>query len=116
MDMNKLTVPERRYKIDEPSEEVKRRVGHAALGETATAILNIRLADVYEGELPIPEEVLNREIEVDIEFVSKAHAGGLRAVGRTTDSKVSNVTINIPGNMDEQSTARLLHTDERIEE
>ena len=115
MNRDRLTVPERRYDIDEPSSEVKKRITHA-LGETATTILNITLADIYDGQLPIPEEVLNREIEVSIDFVARAHGGGLRAVGHTTDSNIRNLTINIPGDTDERSTARLLDISRKVEE
>lgn len=107
MEQNRLRVPERRYDIEESSDEVRERVKYA-LGDTATTVLNIRLADIYEGELPIPDEILQGEIEFSTDFLSRAYRGGLRAVGRTPDSSVANITITIPADMDERSTLRLL--------
>ncbi len=103
----KLAAPDRRYTVDEPSEEVMRRV-RRGLGGTAMVLLNITLADIYNGELPIPHDIANREIEFSIDFAARTHSGGLRVNGQTENSGSNNIVVNIPGDLSETSTLRLL--------
>jgi hypothetical protein len=95
----------RNYEVKERSPEVQERIMRA-LGERATASLNAQLTDVYEGDLPIPAEIEDREVTFTVMSVSRSRKDSLRAYGLTPDK--AGVTVTIPKDIAEQSTLSLV--------
>jgi hypothetical protein len=97
----------RNYEVKERSPEVQERVMRA-LGERATASLSAQLADVYEGDLPVPAEIEDREVTFTVMSVSRSRKDSLRAYGFTPDK--AGVTVTIPNDAAEQSRLSLVDT------
>jgi hypothetical protein len=95
----------RRYEVIEDSREVQERVVRALL-ERALAHLRVELADVYEGPLPIPAEIAQRDVTFSVQSLSRSGRGSLRAFGFMLDGGA--VRITIPKNQDERSVLLLV--------
>jgi hypothetical protein len=99
----------RRYEVQENSPEVKKRVGHA-LFEGALASLSVDLADIYEGELPIPPDTEHRELMFSVLSIARVHRGNLKAYGFIFDDPGAAVSVTIPKDEEERSVLSLVDT------
>jgi len=104
----RITAPQRRYEILDDSETVQNKLVAAFL-EREPASLEIKLADVYEGELPIPDEILRRKIGMYVLDLScSRRTGDIQAFGNTTESQLAAVSVHIPSDHEKPSTLQLL--------
>ncbi len=97
----------RRYEVMETSGEVEERIMRA-LGQRGLASVHAQLADLYEGDLPIPPEIEQREVTFNVRNISLSHHDSLRAFGFTPEN--ASVTISIPNDRDMKSVLSLVDT------
>lgn len=89
----------RRYEVQEAVRDVRENCKQA-LGSAALVLLHIKLADIYEGEPPIPAEIERREVAFSVINMGKSF-NGLTAFGVTPESV--GINVDIPNDDDERA-------------
>ena len=104
----KLTAPIRRYEIIADSETVNEDLGLAFIKQEPVSF-DVRLAGIYEGELPIPDEIQKRKIGMQVlGLTCRTRSGDIRAFGHTEENSSETVTIHVPKNRERVSILQLL--------
>ncbi len=115
-DEPKLTVPQRRYEIIDGSDSVYKSLS-TALGENKPAHFDVRLADIYKGELPVPDEIQTRKVGMQVlNLTCNTRTGSIEAKGHSPDNSLSVIDVSIPSDRELPSILRLLDVEHPDEE